>query len=272
MVNTEFPTVDLALAQQLERAEAMANAASIDSRRALQPDVGAEWIDVAGTYAMFDGPESPLTQTFGLGLFDPFLDREFDHIEQFFRDRGAPTFHEVCSFVAPETLNRLSARGYSPFETSTVLVRPTTSLASESGPITVRPIREDEVALWSRTAAQGWASDAPELGEFLENLGAIMGRARNVTSFFAELDGTPIGTAAMNINNGVALLAGAATIPSARKQGAQRALLQARLAFAAAHGIDRAMVVTAPGSSSQRNAERQGFRPVYTRAKWRSPA
>ena len=245
MPNPRFPTVDLALARRLERAEAMANAASIDSRRTLQPGVGAEWIDVAGVYAMFDGPESPLTQTFGLGIFDPFLDREFETIENFFRQRGTPTFHEVSSFAAPETLNRLSARGYSPFETSTVLVRPTTSPDAEAGPVTVRPIREDEVPLWSRIAAQGWASDSPELGDFLENIGVVMSRARGVTSFFAERDGEPIATAGLNVNNGVALLAGAATIPSARKQGAQRALLQARLAFAAARGIELAMVVTA---------------------------
>jgi N-acetylglutamate synthase-like GNAT family acetyltransferase len=272
MLKTLFPRVDLALARRLERAEAMANAASVDSRRMLQPDVGAEWIDVAGVYAMFDGPESPLTQTFGLGIFDPFGDREFETIEHFFRERGAPTFHEVSSFATPETLDRLSARGYSPFETSTVLVRPMTASDSVSGPITVRPIREDEVPLWSRIAAQGWASDSPELGAFLENIGAVMSRARGVTSFFAERDGEPIATAALNINNGVALLAGAATIPSARKQGAQGALLQARLAFAAARGIELAMVVTAPGSASQRNAERSGFRPVYTRAKWQRAA
>lgn len=272
MLNARFPTVDLPLARQLERAEAMANAASVESRRALQPDVGAEWIEVAGVYAMFDGPESPITQTYGLGIFDPCLDREFETIESFFRQRGAPTFHEVCSFATPETLNRLSARGYSPFETSTVLVRPTTAPPAESGPITVRTIREDEVPLWSRIAAQGWASDSPALGDFLENIGAVMSRARGVTPFFAERDGEPIGTAALNINNGVALMAGAATIPAARKQGAQRALLQARLAFAAARGIELAMVVTAPGSASQRNAERSGFRPVYTRAKWQRAA
>jgi len=27
------------------------------------------WIEVGGTYAMFDGPSSPVTQTFGLGIF-----------------------------------------------------------------------------------------------------------------------------------------------------------------------------------------------------------
>jgi hypothetical protein len=69
--------------------------------------------------------------------------------------------------------------------------------------------------------------------------------------------------------DGVALLAGACTIPQWRKQGAQLALLQHRLHVAAEHGCDIAMVATLPGSASQRNAERRGFRVAYTRTKWR---
>ena len=264
-----YPTVDLALARRLERAEAMANAAFVESRRTLQPEAGAEWIDVAGVYAMFDGPGSPLTQTFGLGIFEPFLARELDEVEEFFATRGAATAHEVSSFVAPETLNLLSDRGYSPIETSTVLVRPTsTGPAPEPGAMTVRAIGEAEAPTWVRVSAQGWSSESPELGSFIEDLGGVMARARGVTCFLAELDREPVAAAALNITNGIALLAGAATIPSARRRGAQLALLHARLAFAAARGIDLAMVVTQPGSASQRNAERQGFRPVYTRAKW----
>ena len=267
---TVFPAVDLALARRLERAEGMANAASVDSRRECQPDVGAEWTDVSGVYAMFDGPASPLTQTFGLGLFESFAASEFARIEEFFSSRGAPTFHEVSSFVAPETLGLLGARGYSPIEASTVLVRPSSAtFADDEGPISVRPIGAAEMMLWSSVAAEGWASDAPELREFLENTGVVVGRARGVTCFIAEREGQPVATAALNIQNGVALLAGAATIPAARRRGAQRELLRARLAFAAARGIELAMVVTQPGSASQRNAERQGFRPVYTRVKWR---
>ena len=56
MSPSPFPDVDLALARRLERAEAMANAACVESRRNRQPEVGADWIDVAGVYAMFDGP------------------------------------------------------------------------------------------------------------------------------------------------------------------------------------------------------------------------
>lgn len=227
----EFPVVDLALARRLARAEAMANAASLDARRELQPHGTRSGIDVAGIYAMFDGPDSPITQTYGLGIFEPCGDRELERIEQFFSRRAAPTSHEVSAFATPTALSLLSERGYTPIEASVVLVRPTsTSAADESGPVTVR--------------------------------------ARGIICFLAELHGAPVAAASLNVNNGVALLAGATTIPSARRQGAQRALLQARLAFAAARDIPLAMVVTQPGSASQRNAERQGFRPVYMRAEW----
>jgi hypothetical protein len=66
----------------------------------------------------------------------------------------------------------------------------------------------------------------------------------------------------------VALLAGASTIPAAREQGAQLALLNSRLRYAAEHGCDIGMLCAEPGSASQRNAERHGFRIAYTRIKW----
>ena len=250
----------------------MANAASVESRRQLQPETGAEWMDVAGAFAMFDGPDSPLTQTFGIGVFDTFLVPEFERAEAFFTARGATTFHEVCSFAAPETIGLLGARGYSPIEASVVLVQPiSTEMAPVTSAVSVRAIDVSEADAWSTLSAQGWSAEAPELGPFLESIGAIVSRARGVTCFIAESNGKPIAAGALNLNNGIALLAGASTIPSARRQGAQLALLQARLAFAAARGADLAMVVTQPGSASQRNAERRGFRPVYTRAKWQRP-
>ncbi len=259
---------DLDLARRLERAEAMANAASVDARRESEPASGAQWIEVAGAYAMFDNPDSPLTQSFGVGMFDSFGEGEFDKVERFFSDRGAPTSHEVCSFAAPEAVTLLSARGYSPIEASIVLVRSTQGDAASSSPIPVRVAKASEADVWSRTAAEGWAADMPEARDFLESFGALLARARGVTCFMAEQEGRPIATASLNVQNGVALMAGASTIPSARRQGAQQALLNTRLAFARERGIELAMVVTQPGSASQRNAERQGFRPVYTRAKW----
>ena len=38
------------------------------------------------------------------------------------------------------------------------------------------------------------------------------------------------------------------------------------------HGCDLATMGAEPGSASQRNAERSGFRIAYTRTKWSLPA
>ena len=96
----------------------------------------------------------------------------------------------------------------------------------------------------------------------------IVGSADGVRAYFAEIEGQPAATGAMAIHDGVALLAGAATVPEWRNRGAQRALLEHRLGRAAEAGCDLAMMGAAPGSASQRNAERQGFRIAYTRIKW----
>lgn len=77
-----------------------------------------------------------------------------------------------------------------------------------------------------------------------------------------------IATGALAIRDGVALFAGASTVPEFRRRGAQKALLESRFVYAAEQGCELAMIVTAPGSASQRNAERQGFRVAYTRTKW----
>jgi hypothetical protein len=100
-------------------------------------------------------------------------------------------------------------------------------------------------------------------------LGQITAKKTDGLAFLAELDGQPIAAGAMSIHEGVALLAGASTIPEGRKQGAQLALLESRLRYAAVNGCDLAMMCALPGSASQRNAERQGFRIAYTRIKWR---
>jgi hypothetical protein len=88
------------------------------------------------------------------------------------------------------------------------------------------------------------------------------------TCFVAEIGGEAIAAAALFMHEGVALLAGASTVPEGRRQGAQLALLDARLRTAVSSGCDLAMMVAAPGSASQRNAERNGFRVAYTRTKW----
>jgi GNAT superfamily N-acetyltransferase len=266
-----YPLIDLSLARRLERTEASANAAFVAARAQLQPESGATWTDVAGAYAMFDGVGSPLTQTFGLGLFAEAGEAEFAALEAFFRERGAEVHHEISPLVAPALLPHLNGRGYLPIEFTSVMFRPAAGAlpaAPTATGLRVRRIEADEADLWARVAAEGWSSESADLVPFILEMGQISARAEGTFCFLAELDGEPVAAGGLSLGEGVALLAGASTIPAARRKGAQRALLDARLRFAAEQGCDLVMIGAQPGSASQRNAERQGFRVAYTRIKW----
>lgn len=270
---TESPSLfsDLALSRRLERAEARANADFVEARARAFPDCGAEWIEVAGAYAMFDGVKSPMTQTFGLGIFQPPTAADFEQIEEFYQNRQSPVFHEVSPLADPTTLRLMNERGYRPLEFTSLMFLPlrrgAPPSAARNRKIAVRLIEEREHILWARTAVRGW-SGLVNLSESMLALFQLITKQSNVHSFIAELEGEPIATASITISDGVALLAGASTIPEGRKQGAQLALLDSRLRYAAEQGCDLAMMGAPPGSASQRNAERQGFRIAYTRIKW----
>jgi GNAT superfamily N-acetyltransferase len=262
---------DFDLARRLERAEGRANVEFVETRARLQPESGACWAERAGAYAMFDGVGSPLTQTFGLGLFDTVTPADVEALEEFFAGRGAPVFHEVSPLADAKAVALLNERGYEPFEFTSVMFRPLDDGARAVAPnenIRVRLVGEGEQSLWARTAAEGWG-EFDELAEFMLELSEISARREGALSFLAELDGRPVATGGLFVGDGVALLAGASTVPGGRRRGAQLALLDARLRYASERGCDLAMMCALPGSASQRNAERQGFRIAYTRMKWR---
>ena len=287
-----YPFADVALSRRLERAEALSNARFVESRARVLPATGACWIEVAGAYAMFDGPASPATQTFALGMSQLPTGADLDRIEGFFTGRGAPVYHEVSPLADDKLVPMLTGRGYKPFEFTSVMYRPTatngdqvrlkpdattegaaSSVASgfsrtSPAALTVRTVGEAEGELWARTAAEGW-SDTPGASDYMLTIGRTFAVTAGTHLYLAELDGRPIAAATLHMHEGVALMAGASTIPSARGRGAQLALLERRLQDGFANSCDLAMMGALPGSISQRNAERHGFRIAYTRVKWR---
>ena len=261
---------DKLLSQKLERTEGRANADFVETRAELDPKSGAEWIEVGGAYAMFDGVESPLTQTFGLGMFEDATEEHLDRLETFFKDHGAPVFHEVSPMADLSLLGLLADRGYHPIELTSVMYQELASeptLRADPG-ITTRRIDEGEADLWAETAARGWATEYEGLGEFMLALGKIVARTKGSHPFIAEIDGEAVGAAGFSIYDDVCILAGASTAPEARRRGVQNALLAARLNYARAHGCNLATMAALPGSQSQKNAQKNGFLIAYTRIKW----
>ncbi len=222
---------------------------------------------------MFDGPGSPVTQTFGLGLFAAIRVADLEQIETFFAERGAPAIHEVSPLAGVPLVQLLSERGYQPIELTTVMYQPLPAEALPARPrnphLTVRVMEPEEQELWSRTSLGGWSTEFADT-EMMLNFGKAVSLSEGSIAFFAELGNQPIATAVLRCSEGVAFFAGASTLPEARNQGAQQALLNARLSVARDRECDVAMMCTAPGSTSQHNAERHGFRIAYTRTKWQS--
>lgn len=275
-----YALADIALARRLERAEGCANAAFVDARAAREPASGACWREIAGAYAMFDTVGSAITQTFGLGVFVEPTDDDLLEIERFFEERGAEVFHEVSPLAGLALLPRLSARGYRPIELTSVMHRPVALpderadvAAASHNDVRVRRAGPADADVYADTAVRGWSSEGAELADIVRGYAALTSAAHGVHTFLAELEGRPVAAAALAMHGGVAVLAGASTVPESRGRGAQAALLAARLRAAADAGCDLAMMGALPGSASQRNAERAGFRIAYTRIKWgRSPA
>jgi len=263
---------DRSLSQKLERTEARANADFVDTRARLDPGYGASWIEVGGAYAMFDGVESPLTQTFGLGIFEDATAEHLDILEAFFKERGAAVFHEVSPMADPSLLELLGQRGYRPVELTSVMCRDLEADQPVSGrqnpDISARVISEGEEELWARTSADAWLTEDAGLADFMFNFGTVSAQCSGALPYLAERDGKPIATGMLFIYDDVCILAGASTIPAERNQGAQNELLRRRLNFAASQGCRLAVMGASPGSQSQMNAQKNGFQIAYTRIKW----
>jgi GNAT superfamily N-acetyltransferase len=269
-----MPT-DLSLGRRLDRTEGRAGVSFVEARARLMPESKANWTEIAGALAMFDGPESPVTQTFGLGLFGNVEEAEFARVEEFFFDQGAPANHDVCPLAGAAFYGVLVDRGYKPVEVANVMYlalaegiaalerQPTSSAIEVDGPETI------DRDTWAQTAAAGWQHDVEIPG--LLDLMRVGASRPDGLPFLAKIDGKAIAAADLFIADGVALMSGASTVPAARKQGAQRSLVRARLRYAAEKGCEFAMLVAEPGSQSQRNAEANGFRVAYTRTKWSKP-
>jgi GNAT superfamily N-acetyltransferase len=260
------------LARRLELADA---AKHIDYTEARAPLLGTgccAWERIGSGYAIFAGLDNPYSRVVGLGLAGPVSEAEFEQCEAFYRRRGTQPAFSLCPLADPTLLEHLNRHGYQVEMFMHVWYRPLVSDETFPAPpfgLTVRAIEPEEADLWTLVAFRGGLDS----DEALPNAGVIiapypfMAQAR---CWLAWHDGEPAGAATLAIHDGVAGLLGASTRVPHRRRGVQHALVAARLAAAVDAGCDLAAVDTEPGSDSQRNVERLGFRLAYTKVTMRS--
>jgi GNAT superfamily N-acetyltransferase len=267
------------LAARIERAECGLLLESVEAISTARPDADLFARPLAGGVAIYVGDGAPLNKVAGLGFGGPVDEGELGEVERLYAARGAAVQVELSSLGEPSVGTLLTARGYRLVGFEGVLGRPLSeqdleTLPASGADIVVRPSGAAEAATWLDTVVTGFLHADTEgvpshesfTREVLEEVMGDMTRAEGLLRYLALRSGEPAGGASMRLDQGVAQLCGAATLPAHRRQGVQAALLARRLDDATRAGCDVAVVTTQPGSTSQKNAHRRGFELLDLRA------
>ena len=256
--------VDLEFSRRLEMAE-MILPDCVEALRRYAPAAPIAAEDIAGGIAYFGGVDYPANQSVGMGLYGEVTAEQLDRVEQFFRSRGVAST-VVVSPLAHESLRALlGERGYRIAEFNSVLTRKISAPEPFAPPegMVVERITAETVRPWMRAIAQGFSQDIVVAEEVFGGIAALPGSL----AFLARIEDKVVGGGGGRIipEARIAALFGAATLPEFRRRGVQSALIARRLYEAALSGCEYAVVSTNPGSGSQRNMERRGFRLAYTK-------
>jgi GNAT superfamily N-acetyltransferase len=234
------------------------------------PQRRAAMIEVGGGAAPFVGKGLSLSRAVGLGMSGPVTDEDLDALEALYQQHESDADIGVCPYADQTLFDGLGRRGFRLLQLDTLLalrIAPGTRFPPPAEGVTVRVAAPDEGPTWVRASIQGFSGSDSEVPEGMAETFEAAFHVLTSSFFFAAAAGVLAGTAGVDLHAGTASLFGASTFPGSRGRGVQAALVHARLAAAEAAGCDLAFTRTSPGSPSQRNLERLGFRPVYSRAR-----
>jgi GNAT superfamily N-acetyltransferase len=262
--------VDKEFARRTESAEEVPQVRYAQLYQKLRPEVGAAYEEICGGHMVFAGVGSPIGRAIALGFDGKVCPADLDRVEEFYRSRGAAAQVDVSPLNDLSLLELLKQREYAIWELNQVLYRKLDDVGASTVEIAgahIRPGNPQEAALFADVVSRSFfpEGDAPET--IREALTALF-QMEGALPFIAEINGRCVACGAGLIipEHRIFALFGAGTLPEFRGRGLQTAILKARMAAAARAGCEYAVIVTQGGTTSQRNAERLGFRVAYSKA------
>ncbi len=250
--------------------------------RVVLPQWGAEVLAVGSGHAVWGSQRGApnVSRVFALGLEGPANPDDLTRAEELYAAHGDRTRVATSPWTHPSLFALLAQRGYRVIGHDNVLTRVLAAAAvALAGPaptaagVTVARVAQEQgaVSAWGRIVRLGFGMDLED--ERFASADRVFEVSTTGTLHLASVDGEPAGGSALELRDGMATLFATSTVPALRRRGVHGALIAARLAHARAHGADLAVVITDPGSDSQRNLEaHHGFRVAYTTALFESPA
>lgn len=224
-------------------------------------------VEINGGAACFSGFDSFLSQVVGWGFATKpkQFKTELARIEQFYSSLQHPRVDiELCPFVGNDLAVFLSQRGYVVSELNNVSVLNLQHYTADqhlANEFTIKEMQPYEIDQWAKIVAEGFGY--PEAREQFTHYA----RSKGITAFAALYRNKIIAGATLAMHGDVCDLGVTSTLEAFRGKGLQKKLLSTRLAFAKSNGLALATVTTTPGTISDLNVQKTGFRCAYTRIK-----
>jgi GNAT superfamily N-acetyltransferase len=213
--------------------------------RAMQrqhPARGVAWQEFGGGHLIFVAKGAPVGRAHGLGFAGKVSASDIEKVEEFYFHRDASAQVDVCPYADPSLFEAVNA----------------------GDDIEIRQVQPREAGSWSALLSRIFFGD--QAAEF-QDLFTPWASLENPLCLAALVDGRMIAGAGGMIvpEHRMAAFFGAGTLPEYRSRGIQTAFMHERLRIAQQAGCDLAVTLTLPGTTSQRNVERAGFRTAYTK-------
>lgn len=230
------------------------------------PEKGVDHMEAGGGVALWLGHGGLLNVAVGMAMEGPLQEEDLRRVEDFYARRGASPMLATCPFADPSLFALLGARGWRLTEFENLLALETDAIPAAAAPPSGIEVRicetQEERELFGMVAARGFSDDA-EPGQAHLEFGRMMAIHPDQVLVLVWVDGRPAGTGSVKMEDGVAWLSADSTLPEFRGRGIQQAVQRFRLQVAREAGCSLVVTEAQPGSGSQRNMERLGFRVIY---------
>lgn len=234
-------------------------------------EIGCEGAPVAGGWMAADAEGSWVCRAAGLGVDGPVSADDVDALVAFYGGRGRHAEVQATPYQHPTLFEQLAARAFTVHDLDTVLACSTAHVALAQ-PVdglafrVVDPADPQDVDLFVAAQREGFETT----GEY-DLVTEKVARHARITAWLLTVHGEIVGSGALEVYEGTAALIAGSVLPGARQRGVHRAFLAYRLGVARDLGCHTALIGSLPGHTTERNALRCGFRPVYTQLTFRRP-
>ncbi len=239
---------------------------SIEATQRLYPELDAAGIEVAGGIARFNGFDA-LSEAFGLGTLAPVGADEISRLTEFYASHNSTPRVFVTPMAHPSLARSLALAGFAPAEYENVLV---------SDDLETHARYDDRIAVatdldaWALASMRGFMGDEPaETGD--PRFGVVLASADGIVPLEGREGSAIVLTAVMSLRGECAFFFAGATVAGSRRRGWHLATIRDRIARARDGRAQIMRATAAPGSASERNFLRSGFRVLYTRSLWELP-